>query len=400
MYVIASVAGFLVWTALCAVAWHVVRTRVRRIEQSDLDRSEKVHRVQKLLVAASFGTMVIFLVVGAGAGAAGGAVRHHPDADKAAVLVALLGAVVVGLVTMVGVLRTPRKALARVRDVPLRAPDRRRAVIAALVGGLCYAALLIGGMALVPRHGEGHVIGRMVVYVVALFLLSALVLPLVIVRFRSTALTGETRTRLDALAARIGVHVRDFRVIKGRGQKVANAAQMGVLPGLRYVLLTDYLLDELEPHQLEAVVAHELGHARRHHVLVKLGAVVGVWIALEALLLALGRGSGAATALLTLPVFIAFPFGILLVQGLVGVRLETAADDIAAHEVGAQPLVEALEHIGQLNDTKRDTSRRWALITQHPGLQTRLDHLRKNADVSLSTPGVAGVDDRELVHRR
>ena len=388
------------WVGLCVLAWRTVRARVGRVADGDLATPEKVHRLQKLQVVGSLGTFVVFAVIGAGGGALGGAMRHRTSTDKVAVVVAFVAALVVGLVTMVAILRAPRTALARVRDVPLRGPDRRRTIVAALVGGLCYAALLIGGMALVPRHGEGHVVGRMIVYLVALFLLSALVLPLVVVRFRSTRLSGELRSRLDALAERIGVRVRDFRVIKGRGQKVANAAQMGVLPGLRFVLLTDYLIEQLEPRQLEAVVAHELGHARRHHILLKLGAVLVVWAAMDAAVLALGHRSGSAAALLAVPVFIAFPVGILLVQGLVGVRLETAADDIAAREVGAEPLAEALEQIGRLNDTKRDTSRRWALITQHPGLQARLDHLRSTADGSVSSPLGDVVDSGEVVHSR
>ena len=186
--------------------------------------------------------------------------------------------------------------------------------------------------------------------------------------------------------------MRDFRVLKGRGRKVANAAQMGMLPGLRYVLLTDYLIDHLDRDELDAVVAHELGHARQHHLLIKLAAVGLTWGVLEGIVVAIdaarhGHGlGGVAAAVLVAPLFVAIPVGMVLVQGLVGVRVETAADDVAAREVGAAQLASALEKVGRLNDTKRDTGRGWALLTQHPGLATRIEHLR-DADRASARSG-------------
>ena len=53
---------------------------------------------------------------------------------------------------------------------------------------------------------------------------------------------------------------------------MANAAIVGFLPGHRTVLFSDSLLAGLPPRELAAVFAHEIGHARRHHVL-----VFGAW---------------------------------------------------------------------------------------------------------------------------
>jgi STE24 endopeptidase len=41
---------------------------------------------------------------------------------------------------------------------------------------------------------------------------------------------------------------------------------MGFLRPLRYILLTDALLESLPQRQIEAVMAHELAHIRRHHI--------------------------------------------------------------------------------------------------------------------------------------
>ena len=47
---------------------------------------------------------------------------------------------------------------------------------------------------------------------------------------------------------------------------VGNAAVMGVLPWLRYVLLSDVLLERMNDQEIEAVFAHELGHVVHRHM--------------------------------------------------------------------------------------------------------------------------------------
>lgn len=45
------------------------------------------------------------------------------------------------------------------------------------------------------------------------------------------------------------------------------AAILGVVPGLRYLLVTPALLDALSPDELDSVLAHEIGHVKRRHLL-------------------------------------------------------------------------------------------------------------------------------------
>ncbi|MBN2584440.1 MAG: M48 family metalloprotease, partial [Planctomycetes bacterium] len=72
---------------------------------------------------------------------------------------------------------------------------------------------------------------------------------------------GPLRTRLEQVARRAGVYVRDIIVWRTDGLMV-NACMTGLGRPLRYVFLTDTLIDSLQPVQVEAVFAHELGHAR------------------------------------------------------------------------------------------------------------------------------------------
>jgi Zn-dependent protease with chaperone function len=98
---------------------------------------------------------------------------------------------------------------------------------------------------------------------------------------------GELRDMLTSMCRthRVGVHeLLLWRTYGG----VINAAVMGIVAPLRYILLTDALLDMMPLKQVEAVMAHELAHVRKHHMfwlivvagatsgLLQLGLMVGV----------------------------------------------------------------------------------------------------------------------------
>ena len=66
---------------------------------------------------------------------------------------------------------------------------------------------------------------------------------------------------------------------------VANAMVAGPLPWVRYVFLSDRLLDELTPGEVEAVFGHEVGHVRHGHfffyaafMLLSVAALIGGWL--------------------------------------------------------------------------------------------------------------------------
>lgn len=76
---------------------------------------------------------------------------------------------------------------------------------------------------------------------------------------------GEIRTRLTDLCDHHHVGVRQLLVWQTRGY-VINAAVMGVIAPLRFILLTDALLEQMHDRHIEAVMAHEIGHVRKHHM--------------------------------------------------------------------------------------------------------------------------------------
>jgi NAD(P)-dependent dehydrogenase (short-subunit alcohol dehydrogenase family) len=70
---------------------------------------------------------------------------------------------------------------------------------------------------------------------------------------------------------------------------------------------------------------------------------------------------------------------LLVIQGVIGVRLKRRADDYASATVGADALRRGLEKLAAANATKRRAGRAWNLLTQHPGLDQRIERLRQTA---------------------
>jgi Zn-dependent protease with chaperone function len=94
---------------------------------------------------------------------------------------------------------------------------------------------------------------------------------------------GPLRDRLSASGRRLKVRYADILLWDTRGA-VANAMLAGVLPRLRYILLSDRLLAELTPDELEAVFGHEVGHVKHRHMafyllffFMSLVALAGFW---------------------------------------------------------------------------------------------------------------------------
>jgi STE24 endopeptidase len=73
------------------------------------------------------------------------------------------------------------------------------------------------------------------------------------------------RQRLEAICKRCGLKYRNIMLWQ-TDFSMANAAVIGLLPGWRYVLLSDRLLETMSDPEIEAVFAHELGHIVHNHM--------------------------------------------------------------------------------------------------------------------------------------
>ncbi|NQU76288.1 MAG: M48 family metalloprotease [Planctomycetes bacterium] len=76
---------------------------------------------------------------------------------------------------------------------------------------------------------------------------------------------GQMRRRLERLCERIGLRYRQLR-IWDTGGVIANAGVMGLHRSVRYILISDALIENMPDRQIVAVFGHEAGHAKHHHV--------------------------------------------------------------------------------------------------------------------------------------
>jgi Zn-dependent protease with chaperone function len=101
--------------------------------------------------------------------------------------------------------------------------------------------------------------------VLALFVLFA---PWLIVRLWGckTLPGNQIRTELESFIGRWHFSVGDFKQWPLFGGEMLTAGVIGILPRLRYILITNGLMNLLDIDELKAVVAHEMGHVRRYHL--------------------------------------------------------------------------------------------------------------------------------------
>jgi STE24 endopeptidase len=159
----------------------------------------------------------------------------------------------------------------------------------------------------------------------------------------------------------------NVRVLDTSRNPVANALAAGILPGHRYVFVTDALFETLDGAAIAAVLAHEAGHHRRGHVAVRFGAV---GLALAPLFLA---ASGLFDGfLLALGASIVF----LLAAGPVVRWTEFDADRYAAERVGPTAMDRALATLAARGLLPADRHPVAGLVALHPSVADRREHLR------------------------
>ncbi len=89
---------------------------------------------------------------------------------------------------------------------------------------------------------------------------------------------GALRTRLEAFCRKAGFHYSDLMQWDLFGGKLITAGVLGFIRKCRYVLISPALIDILSEDELEAVVAHEIGHIKKRHMLFYIIFILGYGI--------------------------------------------------------------------------------------------------------------------------
>ena len=100
------------------------------------------------------------------------------------------------------------------------------------------------------------------------FLCLAITFPLLVTRmWGCTPLPqGAARSRIEAFCRLHGVGYAEILLWPLHEGQALTAGVMGIVTRFRYLLVTPALLEAMSPEEVEAVMAHELGHVKKHHL--------------------------------------------------------------------------------------------------------------------------------------
>ncbi|MBD3620020.1 MAG: M48 family metallopeptidase [Chromatiales bacterium] len=198
-----------------------------------------------------------------------------------------------------------------------------------------------------------------------------------------------TRERVERLLARCGFSSNGIFVMDGSRRSGHGNAYFTGLGRHKRIVFFDTLLDTLEPAQIEAVLAHELGHFRRRHVLKGMLLQFALSLAALALLAWLigtegyfaGLGIETPSTHLALASFllVAPVFGFFLQPLLAWLsrRHEFEADAFAASQTDADSLIQALVRLYRDNaSTLTPDPLHSAIYDSHPPASVRIAHLK------------------------
>jgi STE24 endopeptidase len=245
--------------------------------------------------------------------------------------------------------------------------DRVKGFLLALLLGYPLLALVLK---LIEWNGANWWLwGATVVIVFQLLLL--LIAPAVVMPLfnKFTPLhEGALRERLFALARRTGFPTRSIEVMDGSKRSRHSNAFFTGFGRFRKIVLLDTLIAQLTEPELESVLAHEIGHYKKRHVMKLLGvSIAGVLVAFAAIAwlarqqsfyraFGFGHQGGFAPASVV-PAILVFS----LLAGTIGFwlspfihtwsrRFEYEADALAHATMGeAQSLIQALRKLSEKN---------------------------------------------------
>ncbi|BCQ51927.1 M48 family metallopeptidase [Burkholderia gladioli] len=204
------------------------------------------------------------------------------------------------------------------------------------------------------------------------------------------------RTRIEGLMKRCGFAAKGLFVMDGSRRSAHGNAYFTGFGAAKRIVFFDTLLARLSGSEIEAVLAHELGHFKRRHIVKRMLVTFVLSLALLALLgwlagrtwfyTGLGAlpsmaGSNAGLALtlffLAVPVFLFF---VTPLSSMSSRKHEFEADAFAASQTDRQDLVNALVKLYEDNaSTLTPDPVYTAFYYSHPPASQRIDRLLRPA---------------------
>ncbi|MCW5515840.1 M48 family metallopeptidase [Muriicola sp. Z0-33] len=201
---------------------------------------------------------------------------------------------------------------------------------------------------------------------------------------------GSLKSKIEDYARKVGFELKNVFVIDGSKRSTKANAYFSGFGKEKRVTLYDTLINDLEEDEIVAVLAHEVGHYKRNHIIFNLTATIlltgftlfllSVFINNPEISLAIGVSQPSFHAAL-------IGFGILyspiseitgLVMNFLSRKFEFQADDYAKHTFAAIPLVTSLKKLSKKSLSNLTPHPAYVFMHySHPPLIDRIRNLGK-----------------------
>ena len=200
----------------------------------------------------------------------------------------------------------------------------------------------------------------------------------------------QLRDRIQRLLERCGFRSKGIFVMDGSRRSGHGNAYFTGLGSNKRIVFFDTLMEALEPEELEAVLAHELGHFKRKHVIKMLitSAVISFagfallgWLAQQPWFyegLGVSRPTNATALLLFMLILPVFSTFLQPLMAWIQRRYEFEADEFAASLTRPEALIQSLVKLYRDNAATLTPDPLYAAFHySHPPAAIRIEHLKR-----------------------
>lgn len=203
---------------------------------------------------------------------------------------------------------------------------------------------------------------------------------------------GELKTAIEKFAQKAGFKLDNIYVIDGSKRSTKANAYFSGLGAKKRIILYDTLINDLSTEEIVAVLAHEVGHYKRRHILkglamslVQTGIMVALlWYALSNPNLSYALGASEPSFHMGLLAFaflfspVSFITGIL--SNMLSRKFEYQADYFAGKNYSSQKLIAALIKLSVKSLSNLRPHPLYIFFNySHPTLLQRMDKLKESA---------------------
>lgn len=200
---------------------------------------------------------------------------------------------------------------------------------------------------------------------------------------------GSLKTKIESYAKNVGFELKNIFVINGSKRSTKANAYFSGFGKEKRVTLYDTLINDLEEDEIVAVLAHEVGHYKKNHILFNLGTSILLTGAMLFILSLFINNPSVSLAIgVTAPSFHAalIGFGMLyspiseitgLLMNYFSRKFEYQADDFAKHTFSAAPLVTSLKKLSKNSLSNLTPHPAYVFMHySHPPLKDRIRNLK------------------------